>query len=289
MRIGISGASGFVGQALQRELQAVGHQILPLKLRRGMDMSSALADLDALIHLSGASLAQGRWTAQRKAELRSSRVDLSRELCQTLLELRSRGQGPHTLLSASAIGYYPSTEEIHREDSAPGNGFLAELCRDWEGALQELEPHLRLCTLRLGIVLDPQGGALKSMLPPFKLGLGGPIAHGTQGFSWISLGDLCRLFEFLLHHKNAHGPYNAVAGQLSQGEFAQILGQALHRPAFLPLPRALVKLIFGEMGLAMLCEGPRVQSHRLPALGFQFQDPELLPLLQRLFHVPQRN
>lgn len=292
MKIAITGASGFVGSSLCSHLEALGHTVVPLRLRLGPDglqgELSALEHIDALIHMAGAGLADMRWNPKRRVELVRSRVDLSQALAQHLIQLRQHNLGPQTLIAASAIGYYPSNTHIHTEDSAPGTDFLAQLCVDWENSLSPLDHVLRRCTLRLGVVLDPRGGALAAMLPAFKWGMGGPIAGGKQGFSWITLQDLCSLCEWALFDPKARGPINAVAHHCTQAEFAQALGHTLHRPTLIPLPRWALGLLFGEMGLTLLGQGPYVHSLRSEQLGFKFACNDLQQFRQ-WFHGTQRH
>lgn len=290
MRIGITGASGLVGSRLRHFLQGLGHSIQSISLRMNpsgtLSTSTSLENLDALVHLSGAGLADQRWSEQRKQEIRQSRVDLSQALVQALLNLQ---KPPKVLIASSAVGFYPQDGQIHTEISPRGAGFLAELCEDWENAIRPLQSHIRICHLRLGVVLDPEGGALQKMLPAFRLGLGGRIGNGQQGFSWISSLDLCRLIEFLIFNHNAHGVFNAVANALPQADFARQLGQGLGRPSLFPLPAFLVKILFGEMGQEMLLQGCYVRSERLSELDFTFRDTQLGSYFEELFRGQKRH
>ncbi len=236
---------------------------------------ASLTDLDGVVHLAGENLAGGRWTPARKQRFRTSRVDATRFLCQTLAEL---ARPPKVLLSASAVGYYGDRgPDWLTEDSPPGEGFLAQLCRDWEGATAPAAAAgIRVAHLRFGIVLSREGGALARMLLPFKLGLGGPLGQGDQFWSWIEIRDAIAAIRHLLNSSSLAGPVNLVAPQpVTQREFVKALGRSLGRPAFLPAPAWAVRLLLGEMADAALLASTRVVPARLVAAGFHFKYPEL--------------
>jgi len=233
----------------------------------------ALEGFSAAIHLSGANVAGHRWTAAYKREMAASRVDSTRALAMALARLR---QPPQTLLVASAVGIYGNRGEgILDESSAPGTGFLADLCRQWEAAaLPAVEAGIRVVHLRFGLVLGPGPGALAKMIPLFCLGLGGPLGSGRQWMSWISLADAVAAIVFVLETPTLAGPVNLTAPQpVTNGEFTRALGHALHRPAILPAPAFALRLALGEMADEALLASSRVHPAKLLAAGFPFAHP----------------
>ena len=296
MDILVTGASGLVGSALIRLLTTDGHQVTRLVRsqprsgavevqwdpERGRLDATSLEGRDAVVHLAGENIASGRWTAERKARIRDSRVSGTQILCAALARL---AQPPKVLVSASAIGYYGDRgAEILREESAPGAGFLPEVCQAWEAATQPAEQKgIRVVCLRIGIVLSPEGGALAKMLLPFKLGLGGVIGSGTQYMSWISLDDVVGIIHHTLVTDTVHGPVNTVAPQpVTNSVFTKTLGKVLGRPTLLPLPAFAARLAFGEMADALLLASTRVESSRLAATGYVFHYPQLEGALRHL-------
>ncbi len=286
LRIAMTGASGLVGHSLTSFLVARGNLVVPLERKQGgpgifwdpvgqvLD-KSRLEGFDAVIHLAGENIGAGRWTRDRKEAILRSRVDGTGFLSKTLASL---DRPPKTFLVASAIGFYGNRgEETLDEDSAGGKGFLPEACRAWEEACGPArEAGLRVVNVRTGIVLSRSGGALAKMLPPFRLGLGGPMGSGRQWMSWISIEDLVGIFHFLLRAQDLSGPVNAVApAPVTNAEFGRILGKALHRPAVFPLPGFMVKVLLGEMGEALLLEGQKVIPAKLQKAGFRFLHGEL--------------
>jgi len=230
----------------------------------------ALEGLSAAIHLSGASVAAHRWTSAYKREMTASRVDSTRALVTALARLR---QPPQTLLVASAAGIYGDrADEVLDETSAPGCGFLADLCRQWETVAQPAaEAGIRVVHLRFGVVLGPGPGALAKMLPGFRLGLGGPLGSGQQWMSWISLADAIAAMVFTLGAPSLTGPVNLTAPQpVSNREFTRALGLALHRPAIMPAPAFALRLALGEMADEVLLASARVLPAKLLASGFKF-------------------
>ncbi len=286
LRIAMTGASGLLGTSLQTLLHAEGHSVIPLVRKReqagvfwdpegGSLDSRELEGVDAVIHLAGENVGGGAWTAERKARILDSRVKGTRLLCQALVKM---GRPPKTLISASAIGYYGDRgEELLEESSAPGEDFLARVCRAWEEETAGAEEvGIRVVKLRIGIVLDSRGGALARMLLPFRLGLGGPVGTGRQWMSWIDRDDLLRIFSFALERKSLRGPVNAVSPHaVPQGEFARTLGRVLHRPAVIPLPSWAVRGAFGEMGQSLLLSSAHVKPGCLTDADFSFQFSEL--------------
>lgn len=281
----VTGASGLVGTALGRR-----HPITPLLRRdpgdgqpwwepqagRVHDQGQAF---QAVVHLAGAGVADKRWTDQRKAGIRDSRVLGSRTLVRWMADL-SPERRPRVLVAASAVGFYGDRgEEELTEDSPPGTGFLAETCQQWEQEVLAAEDlGVRTVRIRIGIVLSPEGGALARMLPIFKLGAGGPMGSGRQWFPWIHLDDLVAIFQHALHQQDLHGVLNAAApGIVRQADFARTLGRALHRPAILPAPAFALKLAVGaQLAEEALLASARVLPARLQAdPGFTFRYPDL--------------
>ncbi len=289
MNITISGGSGLIGRRLLKLLGAEGHTLRVLSRHAGTNLppgvalsvwdatrgappAESLREADAVIHLTGENVAQ-RWTAAARQRIRDTRVQATENLVRGLAQLPRR---PQTLLCASAIGYYGSRgDEVLTETSAPGSGFLPEVCVAWEKAAQSAEPlGMRVVRVRTGVVLDPRGGALGKMLPPFRMGFGGRLGSGRQWMSWIHGADLAALFLYALQNPLA-GPVNGVAPDpVTNAEFTRTLGAALHRPAVLPVPQPMLRLLFGDMA-EMLLGSQRVLPRAAEASGFRFQFPRL--------------
>src|SRR6266403_5630381 len=230
---------------------------------------------DAVVNLAGASIAGERWSQERKAVLRSSRVHITRELVCALEKLED---GPKTLISASAIGYYGNRgDEVLTEASKPGDDFLARLAQEWEAEAVKAEAlGMRVARLRFGIILAKQGGALPQMMRPFKFGVGGRIGSGQQWMSWIALQDTVAVIRKILENRAIHGAVNVVGPQAVRNvDFAQTLGRAMHRLAILPTPAFALKLALGEMAGALLLASQRVAPSRLEQLGQRFGDRDL--------------
>jgi len=297
MNITVTGATGFIGNRLVHELLRAGHSIHALGRKRNEGLPPAvsfsewssteteppaesLATADAIVNLAGEPVAQ-RWTPEVKRRIRSSRVDGTRNLVKALAKQSNR---PRVLVCASAIGYYGSRgDEVLSEPSAPGGDFLAQVVIDWEQAAREAEAlGIRVVSLRFGVVLGKDGGALAKMLPPFKLGVGGRLASGQQWMSWIHVDDVIGLIQFSLEDSAARGPMNATSPHpVTNAEFTRELASALHRPAIFPVPRFALKTLFGEMAEVIL-GSQRVIPQATQSAGFQFQYPELRPALVRL-------
>ncbi|MBX7062381.1 MAG: TIGR01777 family oxidoreductase [Pyrinomonadaceae bacterium] len=295
MRILICGASGLIGKALTKTLEAKGCELLlagrkePQDERQtkwtiedGFAEPERLEGLDAVIHLAGESVSALRWTDEKKAAIRSSRVDGTRSVVDTLAKLKSR---PKVLISGSAVGFYGDRDdEILTESSTAGDNFLAQTCREWEAESRRAEDAgIRTVLLRTGIVLSKDGGALATMLLPFKMGVGGVIGDGKQWMSWISLDDEIRAIEFVLEHEEVRGAVNLVSpNPVTNQQFTAALGEVLYRPTFIPLPEFAVSMLLGEMGDELLLSSTRVVPARLEQLGFEWQFPDLKPALEHV-------
>lgn len=282
MRIAITGASGFVGSALLQHLRTRGHTVATLA-RGGSptagtfrwdpatgSVTPELGALDAFVHLAGESVAH-RWTAARRRAIDQSRGPATERLCRTLAALP---QPPAVLISASAIGIYGDRgDEELDEHSTAGTGFLADVARAWEAGTAPLQQvGTRVVNLRIGLVLDPDGGALARMLPPFRLGLGGRLGNGRQWASWITRHDLLRAITFALERSEVRGALNAVGpAPVTNRDFTRALGRTLRRPAFLPVPAFALRLLFGEMANDVLLSGQRVLPKALLTAGFTFE------------------
>jgi uncharacterized protein (TIGR01777 family) len=299
-RIAITGASGLVGSALTAALSGQGNHVIPL--RRGisqMDGSDvfwdpagqgivdpkALGDIDTVVHLAGEKIATGRWTDAQKQKIRVSRVDATRNLVRSFANLEKR---PSTFVCASAIGFYGDrgSEEM-TESSAPGSGFLPEVCRDWEAAAVEAEElGMRVVRVRIGVVLSTQGGALAKMLTPFKLCAGGIVGNGKQYWSWIGLTDLVRILEEAITNTALRGAVNAVSpNTVTNREFTKVLGKVLRRPTLFPLPAFVAKILLGKMADDLLLGSTRVVPEVLNRSGFEFQHADLESCLRHELNV----
>lgn len=301
MKVGITGATGLIGRLLVRRLSEAGHELVLFSrsLERGQSLSpdsrivqwdalvspppeGSLDGLDALVHLLGEGIANGRWTAAQKKLIRDSRITGTRNLIGALKRCQN---GPRVLISASAIGLYGSRgEESLDETSQAGKGFLPATCESWEQeASIAAEANVRTVLLRTGIVLSTRGGALAKMLLPFRLCLGGPLGSGEQWMSWIHLEDHIGLILHALERDEVEGPLNATApNPVTNRTFSKALGRALGRPAIAPTPGFVLKLMFGEMAQALLLEGQKVLPSRAMRMGYRFRFPEVDLALQDL-------
>ncbi|MFZ0981132.1 MAG: TIGR01777 family oxidoreductase [Candidatus Acidiferrales bacterium] len=294
MKILISGSSGLVGKALSSALRTEGHTVARL-VRPGGALSSgdvswdpmaatmdtaAIEGADAVVHLSGASIAGGRWTPGRKAVLRSSRIDTTRVLVDSLINLRTK---PSVLVCASATGYYGNRgDEMLTESSSPGTDFLSLLARDWEEEAARAEMNgVRTATLRFGLILAADGGALPQMLLPFRLGLGGRFGTGAQWMPWIALEDVIAIARLAIADARVCGPWNVVApSPVRNSEFTRILADVLHRPAIFPVPAFALRLALGEMAEPLLLASQRAVPARLLAMQHKFRFETLEPALR---------
>ncbi|MDP1818290.1 MAG: TIGR01777 family oxidoreductase [Acidimicrobiales bacterium] len=295
MRIAITGSSGLIGTALRASLAAGGHEAVPIV--RGAPRPGAvswdpdagrldghdLEGLDGVVHLAGESIGAKRWSPAQKAKVLESRTKGTQLLCAALGSL---DQKPPVLVSGSAIGFYGDRgDEPLTEESAPGSGFLAELCLAWEAAAAPAEAAgIRVAKVRTGIVLTPEGGALGKMLPLFKLGVGGRLGSGRQWMSWISLVDEVGAIRFLLEHDVA-GPVNLTApAPVTNAAFTKALGKAVHRPTLLPVPSFGPRLLLGrELAEEVVLAGQRVLPEVLLAAGFEFRHRDVHSALQAVF------
>ena len=286
--IAVTGATGLIGSALVARLRAAGHVVrrlvrsdrqaqpgdVPWNPESGTLDPAALAGCDAIIHLAGAPIAQ-RWTASHKRDIRESRVQGTSLVAKAVARMAVK---PRVVLSGSAIGIYGNRgDELLDERSPRGTGFLAEVGQAWEAAADPIaQAGVRLVLLRTGIVLSPDGGALEKMLPPFRLGVGGPMGSGQQWMSWISLEDHLRAMAHALATESVRGAVNLVSpNPVTNASFATTLGRVLRRPALIPLPAIALELMFGEMAKATILSGQRVAPHALTAAGFQCAEPTL--------------
>lgn len=303
MRILVSGSTGFLGTALVETLGAEHHSVSrlvrPKTARKDAAGKNAptvawdpVADqfdsagaegADALLHLAGASIAGGRWNAARKKLLRASRIDATRQLMGALAKLQ---RPPRVIVAASAIGYYGNRgEETLTEVSAPGNDFLAGLCREWEAeTARGSEFGARVVSLRFGIILAAHGGALPRMALPFKFGAGGRLGNGRQWMSWLTLQETVRIVQFALSAPALAGPVNVVTpNPVRNSEFTRVLAKTLHRPAVFPAPAFALRLAVGEMADALLLVSQRVMPTKLLDAGYSFQLPDLSGALADVF------
>ena len=287
MKIVIAGASGLVGSALVSKLKAEGAEVTPLVRSaaksgeiewhpdRGSIDAPALEGFDAVINLAGDGIAKGRWTKEKKRRILDSRVNGTRLLSETIANLSRK---PATFINASAVGFYGSRgDELVDEESGPGEGFLAGVCRQWESATALAEQAgIRVVKLRLGVILTKDGGIMGSMLAPFKLGLGGKVGSGEQVISWVAIDDVVAVISFILQNESVRGPVNAVAPQpVTNEQFTKTLGSVLSRPTFMTMPAFAARLAFGEMADEMMLSSTRVAGKVLNDAGFKFQFPEL--------------
>ncbi len=296
MRILVSGSTGLVGSSFTAQATAGGHDVVRLlrsRPKRGVPEVSwdpiagridtaSLEGLDAVVHLAGESISHGRWTADKKARIRNSRVEGTRLLAEALAGLR---RPPRVLLCASAIGFYGHRHaDVIDEDSAPGAGFLAQVCQEWERAAQPaIQSGIRVLHLRLGVVLSPVGGALAAVLTPFRLGLGGVVGDGTQYMSWIALEDATRVIDHSLVTESLSAAVNAVAPHpVTNREYTETLGRVLSRPTLFPFPAFAARLALGEMADELLLSSTRVEPRRLIASGYKFRFPTLEGALRHM-------
>ncbi len=291
----ITGASGLIGKALQASMAGSDDDLLLASRKAGDDddriqwtveegftETDRLEGLDAVIHLAGENISGLRWTDEKKKAIRDSRVIGTRNVVEAISKLKVK---PKVLVTSSAIGYYGECgDEEVTESSMPGDDFLAEVAKAWETESRRAEDAgVRTVLLRTGIVLSKDGGALGTMLLPFKLGVGGVIGSGRQWMSWISIDDHVRVIRHVIENESIRGAVNSVApGPVTNEQFTKILGEVLYRPTILPLPSFAVSMLFGEMGDALLLSSTRVVPKRLLDSGFEFKYPDLKSALEHI-------
>jgi hypothetical protein len=291
----VSGSTGLVGSAVIGELARAGHTIRRLVRRAsespndvlwdpvsGAIDGAALEGIDAVVHLAGDNIAEGRWNAEKKALIRDSRVNGTSLLASTLAGLQQR---PKTLVCASAIGYYGDRgPDVMTEESTAAADFLGQVCLEWEQAAEPARAAgIRVVHTRIGVVLSLDGGALAKQLLPFKLCLGGVIGSGDQYISWIALDDLAAVIRFAVENESVEGPVNAVSPDaVTNRVYTKTLGRVLSRPTLFPMPAFAARLAFGEMADALLLSSTRVEPARLKALGYAFRHPELEAALREI-------
>ncbi|MEZ5305673.1 MAG: TIGR01777 family oxidoreductase [Pyrinomonadaceae bacterium] len=297
MKVLISGASGLLGGKLRKLLIDRGDEVFSLSRSepatsndiqwdpyKGFSSAEAekLFGFDAVVHLAGENVAGGSWTEERKKKISDSRVLGTRTLVDALSNCK---EPPAVFVCASAVGFYGDRgNEILTEESEPGNGFLPEVCVEWEEEAAKAKAFAtRVVTPRIGIVLSTEGGALEKMLLPFKLGVGGAVGSGEQWMSWIAIDDMVRILEFALDTDELRDAFNAVApNPVKNSEFSSALASELSRPSFFSVPAFGVKLLFGEMGETLLLEGCRVIPRKLEQMGFKFDFPTLPEALKHV-------
>jgi uncharacterized protein len=290
MNILISGASGLVGGRLLPLLRASGHSVTRLVRRepRAADEKfwdpasgkldpAALTGINAVVNLSGDNIGKGRWNDEKKRRILDSRVQTAGLLADTIARADVK---PDVFVSASAIGYYGNRgSEALSENSAAGDGYLVDVCRQWEAAA--LRSGVRTVLLRFGMILAKEDGALAKMITPFKLGVGGNMGDGKQYWSWVTVDDAARMILFSLTHRELEGPVNAVAPQpVTNADFTRTLGRVLHRPTLFPMPAFAARVALGEMADALILSSARVVPTRLQSAGFEFLHPDLKTALE---------
>jgi NAD dependent epimerase/dehydratase family enzyme len=324
MNILITGGTGFIGTPLTQELRRTGHSVTVTTRSQtaakdkltwtppDLIPPDVISTFDAIINLAGEPIAPQRWSKERKGRILSSRISATRALVESIKQIplnppllkgetadiplfEKEGQGeifkrdrkvPKVLISASAIGYYGAHgDEFVTEDTPPADDFLAAVCKQWEAeAYKALDLGIRVVTIRIGGVLEADGGALSQMVIPFKLFLGGPIGSGRQWFSWIHRDDIIGIIKFALENKSISGPVNLTApNPVTNKEFSRALGRALHRPSFFAVPGFVVQLTLGELG-SVLLTGQRVIPEKALKGGYQFKYPDVDGALRAIFH-----
>lgn len=294
MDVVVSGATGLVGSALSKELEGKGHRVIALSHSKpssedtirwdpsgGQIDGSRLEGVDAVVHLAGENIV-GRWTEEKKRKILDSRVQGTHLLAETIAGLSKK---PKAMVCASAIGYYGDRgNELLREESGPGDAFLSKVVEEWEAAAEPArEADIRVANLRFGIVLSPEGGALGTTLPLFKLGAGGKVGSGKQWWSWVALDDVAGALVHALEDEDVEGPVNVASpNPMTNAEYTKILGDVLNRPTFLPAPAPALRLALGEVADELLLASARVEPAKLRDTGYEFRYPELEGALRHL-------
>lgn len=291
----VTGGSGFIGRQLCRQLIEQGQRVIILT--RDIEKTASLfkgkvnlinhlqqlgSDIDVVINLAGEALAGSRWNEKTKASFIESRVSTTKAIGEFIAQAKKK---PSVLISGSAIGYYGlrGNKKLTEKDEG-GNGFSHDLCKQWENEALKIEKQgVRICLLRTGIVLGKGGGALASLLPPFRMGLGGRIASGQQWMSWIHIDDLIGMIHFAVGNKNILGPINGVSpNPVTNKVFSKTLGKILHRPTIFPMPAAILRLLIGEMAEELIINGQRIIPEKALSHGFEFKYPELELALRQI-------
>jgi uncharacterized protein len=290
MKVLVSGSTGLIGSALIPSLEAEGHNVKRLVRKEptseneifwNSTTKSKLDGFDGVVHLAGESI-MGRWNQEKKTKIRNSRIEGTKKLVDGICSVPNP---PKVLVCASAIGYYGDRgNELLKEDSAPGTGFLPEVCQEWESvAADAASKGIRVVNTRFGIVLSDKGGAVKQMLTPFKLGLGGKIGSGHQYYSWIAIDDVVAAINYVLEKETISGPVNFVSpNPVTNEEFTRILAKVLRRPAVFPMPSFAAKKAFGEMADALLLASAKVEPSKLLESHYPFRYPELEGALRNI-------
>ncbi len=294
MNVLVSGATGLIGSALIPELENGRHRVLRLTRSQSApdgvihwdpdtgNIDGSLEEVDAVVHLAGESIAEGRWTPEKKKRILDSRIKGTYLLAETLAGLATP---PKVMVCASAVGYYGDRgNELLTEESAPGSDFLADVCKAWESAADPArQTGIRVVHTRLGIVLSPKGGALGTTLPIFKLGAGGRIGSGRQYWSWVALDDVVGSIVHSLTNETMSGPVNVGSpNPLTNAEYTRVLGRVLNRPTLFPLPASAARLALGEVADALLLASQRMEPAKLKNTGYAFRYPELEGTLRHL-------
>ena len=301
MNILITGASGLIGRHLSGFLKEKGHSVAHLGRKKssvvpvkqfiwnpanGTIEEGAVSWADAIIHLAGANVSEGRWSTERKEEIIKSRVNSAKLLAKTIVEEKAK---PRVFVSAAAVGWYGiiTSEKIFTENDPPANDFFGNVCLQWENAADLVEETgVRTVKLRIGVVLAADGGALPQLARPVKWFAGSPLGNGKQWMPWIHINDLCALFLKAIEDENMHGAYNAASsGHVTNKEFVKTIGRVLHRPVFLPpVPKFALKIVLGEMA-GIVTEGSRVSNEKIKNAGFKFRFEKLEPALENLLQA----
>ena len=298
MNIAITGSAGLIGSYLREHLKAAGHHVMPIirtgtPMRKGgifWDPESGWLDMDpmvrydAVIHLAGENIAH-RWTGEKKIDIYHSRVDATRLLCKTLAIFP-----PKLFICASAVGFYGDCDDfVLDETHPPGEGFLANLCVDWEAAAHEIADHSRVVSLRFGMVLSKKGGVLKKMIGVFRLGTGGPLGDGQQYYSWVAIEDAVRAIEFIIENQNISGAVNIASPEAATNElFTTTLARALKRPAIMHIPEAMLRMTYGQFATEVLLASTRAYPQKLLEHGFEFKHPHLKAALEEILKAPKK-
>lgn len=281
-KVAISGTSGFVGGKLERRLKAEGYDLISLNRtdfsKQDEELAKKLTGVSAVIHLAGAPVMK-RWTDSHRAQIYDSRITTTRQMVGVISKMDTP---PQCFICASAVGIYPDTG-LHDEQSiAVSEGFLGRVCTDWEQEAMQAHKICRTLLFRFGIILGNDGGALKQMLLPFRLGIGGRIGSGKQMMSWIHIDDVLESFRFSLSEKQLHGPINITApNPVTNKEFTKVLSKSLRRPAIIPVPEFMLKLVFGA-GATVLTGGQNAIPGKLLKHGFEFRHSRLESALDDL-------